>query len=151
MIRVLFVCHGNICRSTMAEAMMKYMVENRGIADHYYIDSAATSTEAVGYMMYSPAVRKLKQYGIPVGDHVARQVRKADYGKFDYIIGMDRYNIRDLQRQFNGDPEGKVHKMMSFADSDRDVADPWYTGDFEATYQDLKVSINKLIEITEKL
>ena len=88
MIRVLFVCHGNICRSTMAEAMMKYMTEKKGISEKYYIDSAATSTEAVGYMMYSPAVRKLKQYGIPAGDHVARQVRKADYGRFDYIIGM---------------------------------------------------------------
>ncbi|MBQ3384508.1 MAG: low molecular weight phosphotyrosine protein phosphatase [Erysipelotrichaceae bacterium] len=133
MIRVLFVCHGNICRSTMAEAMMKYMTENKGISEKYYIDSAATSTEAVGYMMYSPAVRKLKQYGIPAGDHVARQVRKADYNRFDYIIGMDRYNIRDLQGRFNDDPEGKVHKMMSFVNSDRDVADPWYTGDFEAT------------------
>ena len=151
MISVLFVCHGNICRSTMAEAMMKYMTEKKGISEKYYIDSAATSTEAVGYMMYSPAVRKLKQYGIPAGDHVARQVGKADYGRFDYIIGMDRYNIRDLQRRFNGDPQGKVHKMMSFAGSDRDVADPWYTGDFEATYQDLKVSIEKLIEITETL
>lgn len=151
MVKVLFVCHGNICRSTMAEAMMKYMTEKKGIADRYYIDSAATSTEAVGYMMYSPAVRKLKQYGIPAGDHVARQIRKRDYKNFDYLIGMDRYNIRDMVRHFDGDPEGKVYKMMSFAGSDRDVADPWYTGDFEATYQDLKVSIEKLIEITERL
>ena len=151
MIRILFVCHGNICRSTMAEAMMKHMTEEKGISDRYYIDSAATSTEAVGYMMYSPAVRKLRQYGIPAGDHVSRQIRRKDYRNFDYIIGMDRYNIRDMLRLFGGDPEGKVYKMMSFAGSERDVADPWYTGDFEATYQDLIESIGKLIEITETL
>ena len=150
MIRILFVCHGNICRSTMAESIMKELVRRKGIADQYYIDSAATSMEEVGEPMYSPAARKLKEKGIPVGNHYARVLKKKDYKDFDLLIGMDRYNVRNMEYLFGGDKEHKIRKMMQYAGSDRDVADPWYTGNFEATWQDLIVSIEKLIEITEK-
>jgi len=121
----------------------------KGIAEDYYIDSAATSTEAIGYYMYSPAVRKLKQKGIPAGNHVARALRKRDYQDFDLLIGMDCYNIRDMMRMYNDDPEGKIRKMLDYVGIDRDVADPWYTGDFEATWQDLIVSIEELIKVTQ--
>ena len=150
MIRILFVCHGNICRSTMAESIMKELVRRKGIAEQYYIDSAATSMEEVGEPMYSPAARKLKEKGIPVGNHYARVLKKKDYKDFDLLIGMDRYNVRNMEYLFGGDKEHKIRKMMQYAGSDRDVADPWYTGNFEATWQDLIVSIEKLIEITEK-
>lgn len=150
MIKILFVCHGNICRSTMAESIMKELVRRKGIADQYYIDSAATSMEEVGEPMYSPAARKLKEKGIPVGNHYARVLKRKDYQDFDLLIGMDRYNVRNMEYLFGGDREHKIRKMMQYAGSDRDVADPWYTGDFEATWQDLIVSIEKLIEITEK-
>ena len=150
MIRILFVCHGNICRSTMAESIMKELVRRKGIAEQYYIDSAATSMEEVGEPMYSPAARKLKEKGIPVGNHYARVLKKKDYRDFDLLIGMDRYNVRNMEYLFGGDKEHKIRKMMQYAGSDRDVADPWYTGNFEATWQDLIVSIEKLIEITEK-
>ena len=150
MIKILFVCHGNICRSTMAESIMKELIRRKGIADQYYIDSAATSMEEVGEPMYSPAARKLKEKGIPVGNHYARVLKRKDYQDFDLLIGMDRYNVRNMEYLFGGDREHKIRKMMQYAGSDRDVADPWYTGDFEATWQDLIVSIEKLIEITEK-
>lgn len=150
MIKILFVCHGNICRSTMAESIMKELVRRKGIADQYYIDSAATSMEEVGEPMYSPAARKLKEKGIPVGNHYARVLKRKDYQDFDLLIGMDRYNVRNMEYLFGGDREHKIRKMMQYAGSDRDVADPWYTGNFEATWQDLIVSIEKLIEITEK-
>lgn len=142
MIRVLFVCHGNICRSAMAEAMLKHMdTEGR-----FQADSAATHTDAIGYPMYSPARSKLAEYGIPAGNHRARQVCRSDYDCYDLIIGMDEYNIRNLKRLFNGDPENKVVKMMSYCGSDRDVADPWYTGDFEKTFQDLDVALKELLK-----
>ena len=150
MIKILFVCHGNICRSTMAESIMKELVRRKGIADQYYIDSAATSMEEVGEPMYSPAARKLKEKGIPVGNHYARVLKRKDYQDFDLLIGMDRYNVRNMEYLFGGDREHKIRKMMQYAGSDRDVADPWYTGNFEATWQDLIVAIEKLIEITEK-
>ncbi|MBQ3375196.1 MAG: low molecular weight phosphotyrosine protein phosphatase [Erysipelotrichaceae bacterium] len=150
MIKILFVCHGNICRSTMAESIMKELVRRKGIAYQYYIDSAATSMEEVGEPMYSPAARKLKEKGIPVGNHYARVLKRKDYQDFDLLIGMDRYNVRNMEYLFGGDREHRIRKMMQYAGSDRDVADPWYTGDFEATWQDLIVSIEKLIEITEK-
>ena len=154
MIRILFVCHGNICRSPMAEFVMKDIVNKQGLADKFHIESAATSTEeiwhGVGNPVYPPAKAKLRQYGIGtpdnelgVGAKQARQTTKADYGKFDFIIGMDSANIRNMNHIYGGDPDKKVYKMLEFADdrmrngSAPDVADPWYTGNFDATWRDV--------------
>ena len=137
MIKILFICHGNICRSPMAEFILKDMVSKRGIADQFEIASAATSTEEIGNPPHRGTVNKLRKVGIPLVQHRARQVTWADYEKFDYIIGMDSANIRNLNRMLKGDPEGKIYKFLTFAGSDRDIADPWYTGDFDATYEDV--------------
>lgn len=137
MIRVLFVCHGNICRSTLCESVFTYMVKERGIADQFYIDSCATSTEETGNPPHRGTVNKLREAGIPLVPHRARQIKWSDYEKFDYIIGMDTWNIRNLTRMLKGDPEGKVYKLLSFSGSGRDIADPWYTGDFDVTYDDI--------------
>ena len=145
MIRILFVCHGNICRSVMAEMMMKDRVEKLGKDSAFFIDSAATSTEEIGAGIYPPARRKLIEKGIDPGNHRARQVARADYDSFDMIIGMDSVNIRNLVRLFSGDPQKKVFRMMEFAGAERDIADPWYTDDFEATYRDLQVSLDGLM------
>ena len=137
MIKVLFICHGNICRSPMAEFILKDMVSKCGIADQFEIASAATSTEEIGNPPHRGTVNKLRKVGIPLVPHRARQGTWADYEKFDYIIGMDSANIRNLNRMLKGDPEGKIYKFLTFAGSDRDIADPWYTGDFDATYEDV--------------
>lgn len=137
MIRVLFVCHGNICRSTLCESVFTYMVKERGIADQFYIDSCATSTEETGNPPHRGTVNKLREAGIPLVPHRARQIKWNDYEKFDYIIGMDTWNIRNLTRMLKGDPEGKVYKLLSFSGSGRDIADPWYTGNFDVTYDDI--------------
>lgn len=137
MVKVLFACHGNICRSTMCESVFTYMVKERGLADQFYIDSCATSTEEIGNPPHRGTVKKLREVGIPLVPHRARQVRWSDYGEFDYIIGMDTWNIRNLNRMLKGDPDGKVYKLLSFARSERDIADPWYTGNFEETYEDI--------------
>lgn len=134
---VLFICHGNICRSPMAEYILKDMVRKRGLEDCFYIDSAATSREEIGNSVYPPARRKLRQMQVPCGDHRAVQVTKADYDAYDYLIIMDRYNRRNLMRIIGDDPEGKVHELLSFCGISRDVADPWYTGDFDQTYEDI--------------
>ena len=137
MISILFVCHGNICRSTMAQFVFQDMVNKRGLAESFLIDSMATSTEELGNPPHRGTVRKMKEVGIPVIPHRAKQVSWADYDKFDYIIGMDTWNMRNLNRMLKGDPDGKVYKFLSFAGSDRDIADPWYTGNFEETYDDV--------------
>lgn len=137
MIKVLFLCHGNICRSTMAQSVMQYMVNKKGLEDCFEIDSAATSREEIGNGPHYGTVGKLRQEGIPVIPHRARQMTKADYEYYDYLIGMDTYNIRNMQRIADGDSQDKIYKMLSFANSGRDVADPWYTGDFESTYRDI--------------
>ncbi len=137
MIRVMFVCHGNICRSTLAQSVFTYKVKELGLADKFYIDSMATSTEEIGNPPHRGTVKKLNEAGIPVVPHKAKQITWSDYGKFDYIIGMDEWNMRNLNRMLKGDPEGKVHKFLTFAGSGRDIADPWYTGDFDATYNDV--------------
>lgn len=137
MIKILFVCHGNICRSTMAQSVLTYMVKERGLENLFYIESAATSREEIGNTPHYGTVNKLRQVGIPVVPHRAVQMTKADYNKYDYLIGMDGANIRNMNRIAGGDPEGKIFKMLEFAGSGRDVADPWYTGDFDATYRDV--------------
>ena len=141
-IRVLFICHGNICRSPMSEFVLKDMVEQRGLTEQFEIASAATSTEeiwnGIGNPVYPPARRKLLEQGIPCGHHAARQMTRADYDRFDLLIGMDRSNLRTMQRICGGDPDGKLHLLLDFTDrKGEEVADPWYTGDFDAVWEDL--------------
>ncbi|MCR5351811.1 MAG: low molecular weight phosphotyrosine protein phosphatase [Bacteroidales bacterium] len=135
--KILFVCHGNICRSPMAEYILKALVRSRGLEDRYHIESAAVSMEELGNPIYPPARRCLTQHGIPFDVRRARQITRADYARFDRIICMDASNLRLLRHIIPEDPQGKVHLMMSYTGRGRDVADPWYTGDFETTFQDL--------------
>ena len=136
--RILFVCHGNICRSPMAEFILKALVKARGLEGQYYIESAAVSTEEIGNPIYPPAKRCLSQHGIRFDNaKQARQITRADYDRFDRIICMDQSNLRLLRRIIPDDPKGKIHLMMSYTGVSRDVADPWYTGDFEEAFQDI--------------
>ncbi|MBO4557911.1 MAG: low molecular weight phosphotyrosine protein phosphatase [Bacteroidales bacterium] len=136
--RIIFVCHGNICRSAMAEFILKAMVKERGVADQFHIESAAVSDEEMGNPIYPPAKRCLTQHGIPFDSQKrARRINSADYDRFDTIVCMDASNLRLIKYIIPSDPEGKIHLMMTYAGIHRDVADPWYTGDFEATYRDL--------------
>lgn len=137
MIRVAFCCHGNICRSTLSESVFTYKVNELGLADQFLIDSFATSTEEIGNPPHPGTVRKLREVGIPLVPHRAKQITFADYEQFDYIIGMDTENIQNLNRMLKGDPDGKVYKLLSFAGSGKDIADPWYTGNFDETYRDV--------------
>ncbi len=148
MIRILFVCHGNICRSTMAEFVMKDIVNKQGLADEFHIESGATHTDeiwnGVGSPVYPPARAKLREHGIGtsdnelgVADKRAKLTTRSDYDKFDFIIGMDSANIRNMNHIYGGDPDQKIYKMLDFTDRDGDVADPWYTGNFDATWRDV--------------
>ncbi len=135
--RILFVCHGNICRSPMAEFVMKQLVEEAGRSDEFAIASAATSTEEIGNPVYPPARRKLAEHGIGCAGKTARQMTRADYDRFDLLVGMDEANIRNMRRISGGDPEGKIHQLLAFTDRPGEVADPWYTGNFDATWRDV--------------
>ncbi|MBR2238657.1 MAG: low molecular weight phosphotyrosine protein phosphatase [Prevotella sp.] len=135
--RILFVCHGNICRSPMAEFVMKDLVKRSWLEDEFFIESAATSTEEIGNEVYPPARRKLAEHGISCKGKTARQMTRGDYDRFDLLIGMDEWNIRNMNRICGGDPEGKIHKLLDYTDRPGDVADPWYTGNFEATWRDV--------------
>ena len=137
MIRVAFCCHGNICRSTLAESVFTYKVNQLGLSDRFIIDSFATSREEIGNPPHWGTVNKLREVGIPLVPHRAKQITWADYEKFDYIIGMDTANIRNLNRMLKGDPKGKVYKFLTFAGKSSDIADPWYTGNFDETYRDV--------------
>jgi protein-tyrosine phosphatase len=137
MIKILFVCHGNICRSTMSESVMTHLVKQRHLEHHFQIASAATSREEIGNGPHYGTVNKLRAVGIPVIPHRAVQMTKADYHKYDYLIGMDDANIRNMTRIAGGDPECKIHKLLEYAGSSRAIADPWYTGDFDTTYDDI--------------
>lgn len=148
MIKIMFVCHGNICRSTMAQFVFQDMVNKAGLEDLFQIDSKATSTEELGNPPHRGTVRKMKEVGIPVLPHRAAQITWSDYENFDYIIGMDTWNMRNLNRMLKGDPDGKAYKLLTFAGSGRDIADPWYTGDFDATYEDVKEGCEALLEHT---
>jgi len=145
-IKVLFICHGNICRSTMAQSVFAHMVKQRGLENMFEIDSAATSREEIGNSPHYGTVRKLQQEGIPVVPHRARQMTKEDYNYYDYLIGMDTANIRNMNAIAGGDKAGKIYKMLSFAGSGRDVADPWYTGDFDATYEDIVAGLEGFLK-----
>ena len=137
MIRVLFVCHGNICRSPMAEFVLKDMAEKAGLADQLVIDSAATSTEEIGNGIHHGTMSIFRKYHIPCTGHRARQMTRRDYEEYDYLIGMDDWNIRNMLRIAGSDPDHKIRKLLSFTDSERDIADPWYTGNFDETYDDI--------------
>jgi len=145
MIKILFVCHGNICRSPMGEFIMKDLVKKAGREEEFHIESAATSTEEIGNPVYPPARRKLAEHGIGCAGKTARQLTKADYDRFDLLIGMDSANIRNMNRICGGDPEGKIRMMMDYTDRPGDVSDPWYTGDFEATWNDVLEGCTNLL------
>lgn len=145
-IRILFVCHGNICRSPMAEFLMKDLVAKRGVADRFEIASAATSTEELGNPVYPPARRKLAEHDLRCDGKTAVQMKKADYEKYDYLVCMDSWNLRNMHRITGGDPQNKFIRLLDLTDLKRDVADPWYTDDFDATWDDLTVGCEALLE-----
>ena len=137
MTRILFICHGNICRSPMAEFYMKELVRREGAEQQFEIASAATSTEELGNPVYPPARRVLAAHGISCAGKTARQITRADYDRYDLLIGMDALNLRNMRRFFGGDPQGKISLLLDYTDRPGDVADPWYTGDFEETWRDV--------------
>ncbi len=143
--KILFICHGNICRSPMAEFVMKDLAEKAGLAKQFSIASAATSTEEIGNPVYPPARRKLAEHGIGCAGKTARQMTRRDYAAHDLLVGMDRYNLRNMTRICGGDPEGKLRLLMDYTDRPGDVADPWYTGDFEATWVDVNEGCRGII------
>ncbi|MBQ4564004.1 MAG: low molecular weight phosphotyrosine protein phosphatase [Lachnospiraceae bacterium] len=146
MINILFVCHGNICRSTMAESFLAHQINKYGFSDLVTVASAATSREEIGNPPHYGTVSKLREEGIPVVPHRAVQMTRADYDKYDYLVGMDDANIRNMTRIAGGDPEGKIYKLLNFVGSDRDVADPWYTDDFDATFRDVSTGCRALLD-----
>ena len=146
MISVLFVCHGNICRITMAESVMTHMAAVNGLAGQFHISSAATSREEIGNPPHHGTVQKLREAGIPLVPHRARQMTGKDYEEYDYLIGMDDWNIRNMTRIAGGDPEHKIKKLLEFAGSTRDIADPWYTGNFDVTYEDITEGCEALLK-----
>jgi len=146
MMKVLFVCHGNICRSPMAEMIFKHLVRQRGLEKRYEIASAATSTEEIGNPVYPPARAELARHGIPVEKRGARQIIRADYERYDLLIGMDNANIRNMNRILGGDPQGKIHRLMDFTSRPGEVSDPWYSDRFDVAYRDILEGCEKLLE-----
>lgn len=150
MIKVLFLCHGNICRSPMAEFVFRDMVIKRGLGDRFHIASAATSTEELGNPVHYGTVNKLKQYGITTAGKYAVQLKKKDYKEYDYLIGMEYRNIRNINRIIGSDPEHKVSRLLDFSDNPGDIADPWYTGNFDRTYDDIVEGCEGLLDFLLK-
>ena len=146
MIKILFICHGNICRSPMAEFVMKDMVRERELEDLFEIASAATSMEEIGNPVYPPARRKLKEHGISCDGHHARRVERRDYDAYDYLIVMENYNVRNLLRVIGSDPQGKVSRLLDHTDHPGDIDDPWYTGDFTTVYRQIREGCEALLE-----
>ena len=144
MTKILFICHGNICRSPMAEFVMKDLVKKAGLESQFHIESA-TSTEEIGNPVYPPARRKLSEHGIDCAGKRARQLTNADYSQYNLLIGMDRANLRNMHRICGGDPDGKMHLLMNYTDHTGDVADPWYTDDFETTWRDVLAGCQGLL------
>ena len=148
MIKILFVCHGNICRSPMAEFVMKDLVEKAGVSDQFSIASAATSREELGNPVHHGTRKRLAREGISVAGKTARQMVRKDYEQYDYLIGMDRWNIRNMTNIAGGDADGKIHLLLEYANRPgEDIADPWYTGDFEETYRDVLEGCQGLLNI----
>ena len=150
MTKILFVCHGNICRSPMAEFRMRSLVKNAGLESEFRIESAATSAEELGSPVYPPVRRLLQAQGIDCTGKTARQIRKSDYTEYDLLIGMDGENLRNMRRFFGGDPEGKLRLLMDYTAHPRAVADPWYTRDFDAAWRDICEGHTALITETER-
>ncbi|MGP1381555.1 MAG: low molecular weight protein-tyrosine-phosphatase [Dialister pneumosintes] len=150
MIRVLFVCHGNICRSPMAEFIMKDIVKKAGLDEKIEISSVAATQDEIGNDMYPPAKRKLEEMGIPYTRRAARLFTSADYEKYDVIIGMDEENREDLLHLTQGDPKKKLKQLMDFTDTPKEVADPWYTGNFNETYEDILRGTTGLLQALRK-
>ena len=146
MIKVLFVCLGNICRSPMAEFAFKDMLEKRGLSHLCHVESAATSYEEQGNPVHPGTRRVLNAHGISCKGKTARRMDRQDYHEYDYLIGMDSGNIRSMRMICGGDPEGKIHKLLDFCGDSSDVADPWYTGDFETTWRDVNHGLNALMD-----
>ena len=146
MTKILFLCHGNICRSPMAEFVMKDMVKKAGLEQDFQIESAATSTEESGNPVYPPAREELAKHGISCKGKRAVQLKASDYDYYDYLIGMDTMNIRNMKRILGADKEEKIYKMMTFAGRSDDVADPWYSGDFRTTYNDIDEACRGLLK-----
>lgn len=151
MIKILFVCHGNICRSPMAEYVMKHLVKEAGLAGEFAIDSAATSTEEIGNTPHRGTRRVLAENGIACGEHRARRLKRSDAEAFDLIIGMDSANIRNMRGMLGTAAHDKIYKLMEFAGSTDDVADPWYTGDFETTFNDVYAGCTGLLAFCRKI
>lgn len=147
--KILFVCHGNICRSPMAEFVMRDLVEKAGLGAAYEIASAATSREELGNPVYPPARRKLAEHGVDCAGHAARQLTRSDYDQYDHLIGMDSANRRNMERLCGGDPAGKISLLLDWCGERAEVADPWYTGDFEATWRDVLRGCRALLEALE--
>ena len=146
MIRILFICHGNICRSTMAEFVFEDMIRKEGLEDLFLVESASTSRDEIGNGPHRGTVEKLRREGVPMREHRAVQMVRDDYKKYDYIIGMDELNMRDMLRITGGDKQNKLSLLLDYSTHPRDIADPWYTGDFEVTYNDIVEGCKALLE-----
>lgn len=149
MLEILFVCHGNICRSPMAEFVMKDCLRARGLVDRVHVESAATSTEELGNPVHRGTRKILVAKGIDCSGKTARQMSRADYERYDMLIGMDEENVRRMKAICGGDPDSKISKLLAFAGSSRSIVDPWYTGDFETTYRDVKQGCEALCDCLE--
>ncbi|MBE5886121.1 MAG: low molecular weight phosphotyrosine protein phosphatase [Lachnospiraceae bacterium] len=150
MIKILFICHGNICRSPMAEFIMKYLVDQRGLTNQFHIASASTSTEEIGSRVHHGTAAVLDRLGIDYSEKRARQMTRKDYQDYDMLIGMDDWNMRNMNRIAGGDPEGKLYLLMDFTDRPGEVADPWYTRNFEVTYRDVMDGCEGLLAYLEE-
>lgn len=145
MIKILFVCLGNICRSPMAEYVFKDLVDKENLSDDFYTDSAATSSEEEGNGMHYGTRKKLIEKNINFDNHIARKIKKEDYDKYDFIIGMEESNIRNIKKIIGIDTKNKVYRLLDFSKKPRDIADPWYTGNFDITYDDIYEGCNSLL------
>lgn len=150
MIKILFICHGNICRSPMAQFVFEDMVEKAGMRDQFIIDSCATSREEIGNSVHYGTKEKLRKEGIKMHDHRARQLTKKDYEEFDYLIGMEETNVRNMKRLLGGDPLHKMKRLLDYSNHPRDIADPWYTDNFDVTFIDIVEGCEALLKTLKK-
>ena len=150
MVKIMFVCHGNICRSTMAEFWMKHVVKQAGREKEFYIASSATSTEEIGNPVHHGTRKKLAEFGISTAGNQSVQLTNSDYEKYDYFLGMDSANIRHMLRIFKTDPENKVSRLLDFTDTPRDIRDPWYTSNFDETFDDVSEGVKAFLDTIKR-